>query len=152
VLGFIFCNLCTYISILTNKLHHSLISRNSCWDFIPFEIDGRICLVNDVILWPMMLAIFYLPEEIVCSPCHVNSFLVRFMSIKLTCWNILQYFMQLPITFITWVSSFMQEDSSRSYLCGALIVMTLICLSKERPTWCHLFYYYFIQYSKCFEC
>ena len=25
-----------------------------------------------------------------------------------------------------------------------------VSLSKERPTWCHLFYYYFIQCSTCF--
>ena len=25
-------------------------------------------------------------------------------------------------------------------------------LNKERPTWCHFFYYYFIQCSTCFGC
>jgi len=47
--------------------------------------DRRIlaCQIH-VILCPMILDIFSLLEEFMCSPCHVNSFLVRFMSIILT--------------------------------------------------------------------
>jgi hypothetical protein len=35
-------------------------------------------------LCPMILAIFSLPVEFMCSPCHVKSILIRFVSIKLT--------------------------------------------------------------------
>jgi len=45
--------------------------------------------------------------------------------------HILQHFMQLPISCITCISSFMQDESWRSYLCGAVTVMTLICLFRN---------------------
>jgi len=51
-----------------------------------FKLIGGFWLVKRfVILCSMILAIFSLPEQFMSSPCNVNSFLVRLMSVILTC-------------------------------------------------------------------
>jgi hypothetical protein len=92
-----------------------------------FKLMGGYCLVKGfVILYPIILAIFFLPEEFLYSSCQVNSFLVRFMYIICT-WYIA---FKILCSFLlqTRISLFMQEEPWRSYLCGIVIVKTFVCL------------------------
>ena len=97
------------IRIPTNKLNHGLSQGSSCWKF-HFKMKGGFCLVKGfVILCLIISAIFSLPEEFMCSPCRVNSYLVRFVSIILTWWisfNILCSFL-----LYTCISLLMQKES-----------------------------------------
>jgi hypothetical protein len=94
------------------------------------ELIGGFWLVKRfVIFCSMILAIFSLPEEFMCSPCHVNSFLVRFVSIILT-WcisfnNLCSFLLKICISLFT------QEESWRSYLCGGVIAMIFVCLFRS---------------------
>jgi len=95
-----------------------------------FKLIGGFWLVKRfVILCPMILAISSLPEKFMCSPCHVNSFLVRFVSIILT-WcitfnNLCSFWLK------TCISLFTQEEFWRSYLCGGVIAMIFVCLFQS---------------------
>ena len=122
--------LCTSSAFpLTNSILVSSVEAADGTSF-HFKLIGGFWFVKRFVrLCPVISAIFSLPEEFMGSPCHANSFLVRFVSIILTWCISFRNLCRFPLK--TCISLFMKEESWSSYLCAGVIAMIFVGLFQS---------------------